>query len=52
VLTHGPDTIAPTLRDAGGKAGVWCDGLEAQLTAARTTGAHLLDATLRQLLAA
>jgi len=28
----------------------WCDGLEAQLTAGRTTGAHLLDATLRQLL--
>jgi type I restriction enzyme S subunit len=28
----------------------WCDELETQLTAARTTGAHLLDATLHQLL--
>jgi len=30
----------------------WCDQLEAHLTTARTTATHLLDATLRQLLAA
>ena len=30
----------------------WCDTLEARLTAAQTTATHLLDATLRQLLAA
>jgi hypothetical protein len=30
----------------------WRDQLEAHLTAARTTGAHLLDATLHQFLAA
>ena len=30
----------------------WCDALEARLTAARTTATHLLDSTLRALLAA
>lgn len=30
----------------------WCDALEARLTAAQTAGTHLLDATLRQILAA
>ena len=29
----------------------WCDALEARLTAAQTTATHLLDATLRQLIA-
>jgi len=28
----------------------WCDALEARLTAAQTTAAHLLDATLAKLL--
>jgi type I restriction enzyme S subunit len=28
----------------------WCDALEARLTAAQTTAAHLLDATLRTIL--
>jgi hypothetical protein len=28
----------------------WCDQLETRLATARTTGAHLLDATLGQLL--
>jgi type I restriction enzyme S subunit len=28
----------------------WCDALEARLTAAQTTGAHLLDLTLHQIL--
>ncbi len=28
----------------------WCDALEARLTAAQTTAAHLLDATLHQIL--
>ena len=28
----------------------WCDGLEARLTAAQTTAATLLDATLHQIL--
>lgn len=30
----------------------WCDALEARLTAAQTAGEHLLDASLRQILAA
>jgi len=30
----------------------WCDALEARLTAAQTTAATLLDATLHQILAA
>jgi len=30
----------------------WCDALEARLTAARATAAHLLDATLHQILTA
>ena len=30
----------------------WCNALEARLAAAETAGTHLLDATLRQLLAA
>jgi len=30
----------------------WCDALEARLTAAQTTAAHLLDATLHQILTA
>jgi hypothetical protein len=30
----------------------WCDALEARLTAAQTTAAQLLDATLHQILAA
>jgi type I restriction enzyme S subunit len=29
----------------------WCDALESRLTAAQTTATHLLDATLRQILA-
>jgi len=28
----------------------WCDGLEARLTAVQATAAHLLDATIHQIL--